>query len=285
MPRLQLESAADVFNLDDVLNKDVGVQALAGVTGLGLPEVATQWLEGAGDGARFRGKRDRPRDIDLPLYVAGQNREQLTELLDRLAIMLDGECTLRLVEDDGNDWSTKVHFVAGGNYAYGIDTNGERDLRTVITVRAGDPYWTYSRSISKKITNAGAGRGLVGKLASMKVSSSQAIGTILLENAGTAPAFPLWVVVGPGRNFAAVSAAGRGFTWTGTLAAGETLTVDTQTGAVVDNLGRNRYSELAAAPKLWSVPPGITEATASLESTTTASSITCTWRPRKRMVV
>lgn len=274
-----------MLNLDDVLNKDVGVQALAGVTGLGLPERSTQWLEGAGDGARYRGKRDRPRDIDLPIYVAGRNRAELVALLDRLSLLLDDECTLRFVEDDGGDWSTKVIHVAGGDYAYGVDTIGERDFQTVITLRAGDPYWTYSRSTSKTITNAGAGRGLIGNLANMKVSASQAIGTILLENTGTAPAFPVWTVAGPGRNFRAVAATGEGFHWTGTLAAGETLTVDTKTGSVVDHLGRNRYGELASAPRLWSVRPGTTEATASLESTTTASSITCTWRPRKRMVV
>lgn len=274
-----------MINLDDVLNKDVGVQALAGVTGLGLPEVSTQWLEGAGDGARYRGKRARPRDIDLPLYITGKTRAELVGLLDRLVIMLDGECTLRVVEDDGGDWSADVYHVAGGDFAYGIDSTGQRDLQTVVTLRAGDPYWTYSRSTSKAITNAGAGRGLIGSLASLQVSASQAIGTITLENRGTAPAFPIWTVVGPGRNFKTVSTKGESFLWTGTLAAGETLTVDTKTGTVVDQAGNNRYGELASAPRLWSIPPGMVEATASLESTTTASSITCTWRPRKRMVV
>ncbi|MEU8327306.1 phage tail family protein [Micromonospora sp. NPDC048839] len=286
MPRLVLDSATDRLDLDDVLNHDVGVQALSGVTGLGLPAVQTQWQEGAGDGGLFRGKRVPPRDIDIPIYVAGWHRSDLKARLSRLAVMLANPCTLRLVEDDGSDWSTDVVRVGGGQYTYGVDTNGETDLRTVITLRAGDPYWTYSRATSKRITNAGAGRGLVGKLASLKVASSQAIGTMALENElGDADAYPLWTVTGPGRDFRAISRSGESFHWTGVLAAGERLVIDTRSGTVRDGNGVNRYADLAAAPRLWRIPPGITEATASLDSTTTSSSITCTWRPRKWMVI
>ncbi|WP_073839550.1 phage tail domain-containing protein [Micromonospora sp. CB01531] len=267
MPRLQLESATDVLNLDDVLNKDVGVQALSGVAGLGLPQVSTQWLEGAGDGATYRGRRVLPRDIDIPIYVAAKDRLGLQGLLSRLAVMLAGEMTLRLVEADGSDWSTKVYRVGGGDYIYGVDTIGERDFQTVITLRAGDPFWTYSRASRKVIENSGAGRGLLKGLASMKVSASQAIGTITLENPGDAPAYPVWTVNGPGKDFKAYLGNGLGFHWTGTLAADETLTIDTRTGSVVDGTGANRYSAMAAAPRLWSVPPGTTTATASLENT------------------
>ena len=283
--RLQLESTTDTLNLDDILHRGAGVQVLSGVTGLGLPDVSVQWLEGAGDGAMFRGRRVLPRDIDLPLYLQAADREALKALLSRLALMLAGECVLRLVEADGTDWSTRVHRVGGGAYVYGSDTIGDTDIQLVITLRAGDPFFTSSRPSSQRISNSGAGRGLLNGLAQLRVASSQAIGTILLENLGDAPAYPVWDVVGPGRDFRAVSATGVGFHWAGSLAAGETLRVDTQRGTVTDHTGASRYADLAAAPRLWTIPPGTTQAVASLEDVDHHSSITCSWRPRKWMVI
>jgi hypothetical protein len=285
MPRLQLESSRDVFNLDDVLHRGSGVQALTGVTGLGLPLVSAQWIEGAGDGAIYRGRRVLPRVIDLPLLVQGRHRMHLKQLLDRLVVMLAGPCVLRLVEDDGTDWSTVVVRVGGGDYVYGTDTTGLTELSTVITVRAGDPFWTYSRTSRKTINNSGAGRSLLKGLATMRVASSQAIGTITLENIGTAPAYPVWDVRGPGRDFKAVAPTGERLHWTGTLTAGQSLTVDTRAGTVVDHTGANRYAQLAPAPRFWTVPPGTSTATASMEAVTSTSSITCTWRPRNWMVI
>jgi hypothetical protein len=122
-------------------------------------------------------------------------------------------------------------------------------------------------------------------LARLQVSSSQAIGTILLSNLGDAPAYPVWDIVGPGRDFKAISVTGEGFHWTGVLAPGETLRIDTQVGTVRDGRGVNRYAQLAPAPRLWSIPPGTTQATASLENVTSASSVTCSWRPRKWVVI
>ena len=285
MPRLHLESATDSFNLDDVLMRGTGVQALTGTAGLGLPPVSVQWLQGAGDGAVYRGRRVLPRDIDLPLHLLGRDREHLKSMVSRLAVMLAGECTLRLVEGDGTDWSVAVHRVGGGDYIYGQDTIGATDLSTVLTLRAGDPFFTYSRPSTKRISNSGAGRGLLKGLARLQVSSSQAIGTILLSNLGDAPAYPVWDIVGPGRDFKAISVTGEGFHWTGVLAPGETLRIDTQVGTVRDGRGVNRYAQLAPAPRLWSIPPGTTQATASLENVTSASSVTCSWRPRKWVVI
>jgi hypothetical protein len=269
--RLQLESATDVFNLDDVLMKDQGIQATTGVAGLGLPQISTQWIEGAGDGALFRGRRVLPRDIDLPLYIVAPDREGLKKLVSRLALMLAGPCILRLVEDDGSSWSTEVHRVGGGGYVYGSDTIGERDLTLILTLRAGDPFWTYSQASRKVIENSGSGRGLLNGLAQMQVSSSQAIGSITLENLGDAPAYPVWEVTGPGSNFHARSADGQEFRWNGTLDVDEKLIIDTRTGTVKDGTGANRYAQMGPAPRLWSIPPGTTTAVATLENTSSGT--------------
>lgn len=287
MPHLVLASSTDLINLDDVAGFGTGAQVLSGATGLGLPEVVAQWIEGAGDGAVYRGTRLRSRDIDLPIHLVAEDRPRLQELVARLELMLAaGEVQLRWYEDDGTYWSTQVAWQGGGSWTYGTDTTGERDLTTVVTLRAGSPYWTSSVSSSERIGSAGAGRGLLrGSLSRLSVSASQAIGSIRLNNPGTAPAYPVWKVVGPGTNFTAVSPTGETLRWTGTITAGGSITLDARKGTVVDGAGTNLYGNLAAAPKFWAVPPGVSVCTASLEGTTSASSITCTFQPRKRVVI
>jgi len=294
MPRLRLESASDAFDLNDISDSDFGVEALSGVTGLGLPPVQLQWLEGAGDGAVFRGSRIQPRDIDIPLFLRAPDRFSLQNLLSRVAKMLTSPMTLRFVEDDGSDWSLQVYRVGGGVYAYGVDTRGLDELRTIVTVRAGDPFWTYSVATQRVVGTSNAGRGLLKgttSLSKLKLSGSSASGLILMENDGDVAAYPVWQITGPiapvspNPAFVATSQTGESFTWNGTLTAGQTLTIDARTASVVDGTGANRYGDLAAAPKFWTIPPGISQATISAQGTSSGTAITATWYPRKWAVV
>ncbi|MCD2462461.1 phage tail family protein [Streptomyces sp. MBT42] len=284
MPKLLLSGGTDTLDLNEIMDKGLGYQAKAGVTGFGLPPVSVQWLEGAGDGAVYRRKRVLTRDIDIPLEILARDRTHLQDMLSRLALALAGQCTLTLLDDDGTRWTTVVHRVGGGEYAYGENTIGEREFETVITFRAGDPYWTSSEAQIRYIGGSTAGSFLTN-MVTMSISASQAIGEIQLNNSGDAEAYPIWEVTGPGTNFEAVSPAGERLAWSGTLGTNDRLIIDTRKGTVVDQTGANRYAELDAAPRFWTVKPGLSTATAQLEEIGTASKITCTWRPRKWMVI
>lgn len=284
MLKMILVSPSDVIDLTEQETTGLGMQVHAGVTGLGLPSVSTQWQEGAGDGGSFRGSRTLMRDIDLPISLLGANRTHLKQLTSRLALALAGECRLRLVDDNGTSWFALVRRVGGGEFAYGIDTIGERELATVVTLRAGDPYWTAEDSNRATIRKSTA-RGLLPKLGNLQLSNSQALGVIQLDNPGDASAYPVWRIEGPGTNFRAVSPSGEVLAWNGELIAGESLTIDTRAGTVIDGLGANRYDELAPAPRMWQVPPGAGSAVASLDDPTDESEIIATWRPRSWLVI
>jgi hypothetical protein len=284
MAKLLLENALDSLSLNGIEEEGRGVQATTGVSGLGLPPVSVQWLEGAGDGAKFRRSRTLARDIDIPLDIVGRNRDDLKKITSRLAKMLAGPCTLRLVEDDGSDWSTEVVRVGGGEYSYGNDTTGNRDVQTVITLRAGDPYWTSSVTTTQQIGGTSAGAFVSGFM-SLPVASSQAMGSITLENTGDVAAYPVWTIFGPGDNFKAISPTGETLWWKGTLAANQSLIVDTRSGTVKREDGSNQYALLAAAPRFWAIDPGTATCTASLLNITSASKITVEWKPRKWMVI
>lgn len=284
MPKLLLTSGTITLDLNEIEDKGLGYQAKTGVTGFGLPPVSVQWLEGAGDGATFRRRRVLTRDIDIPLEILARDRRHLQELVDRLALALAGPCTLTLLDDNGTRWTTEVYRTGGGEYTYGTDTRGFREFETVVTFRSPDPFWTSSEAQTRYIGGA-KGQPFLSSLAKVKVSASQAIGEIQLNNSGNADAYPIWEITGPGRNFLAVSPSGERLSWTGSLAANQRLIIDTRKGTVVDQSGTNRYNQLAEAPRFWTVKPGLSTATAQLEDISNASKITCTWRPRKWMVI
>lgn len=117
-----------------------GVQALRGLSGLGLPPVALR-AESLREGSRFRNRRVLDREIDIVLDVTADERDELKSTLMKLSWMLSDECVFRLYEDDSNAyWYTRCYLSGGGNYVYGEDTDGETEMSMVITVRSMSPY-------------------------------------------------------------------------------------------------------------------------------------------------
>ncbi|MCY0921660.1 MULTISPECIES: phage distal tail protein [Streptomyces] len=281
MTALLLESERDVLDLNGVADEGVGYQATAGATGFGLPSVAAQWLEGAGDGSRFRGRRILPRDLDIPLDIVGQNRAHLGSLISRLARVVSEDCTLALVDEQGVRWSTPVVWTGGGE----LDLDGATDVQTVISFRAPDPYFTASTVSTQSVVGDPGTRPFLSAISSMPLAASQAIGSIQLDNGGDVPAYPVWEIYGPGRDLTVTSPTGETLRWTGSLTAAEKLVVDTRAGTVIDGKGANRYSLLDSAPRFWTVPPGVSTASVRFLDTTAASRIVCSWRPRRWMVI
>lgn len=286
--KMTLEGVAGMLDLNAQHETGKGVQVHAGVVGMGLPPVAGQWLEGAGDGALYRGGRVLTRDIDLPVSILAESRTELIALQSKLAFMFSDEAKLTLVDTDSDDWYLMVRRVGGGNWVYGHDTNGEAEVHTVVTVRAGDPYWTSSLPKQAVVTASTVTEGmLLSSLATFKLAPSQAIGTILLDNSlGDAPAYPSWVIEGPGNTFRAESPTGEVLQWNGVINAGQKIVIDSRFGRVYDfDTRQNLYNLLAPAPRFWAIPPGTSRTTASLNDPGVGTKITCTWRPRKWAVV
>ncbi|MEV5136244.1 phage tail family protein [Streptomyces syringium] len=281
MTALLLETERDTLDLNGVAGTGFGYQATAGATGFGLPAVSAQWLEGAGDGSRFRGQRVLSRDLDMPLDIVGRDRAHLSALISRLARAVAQECSLVLVDDEGVRWSTPVYRTGGGE----IELVGTSDVQTVLSFRAPDPYFTASAVSTQRVGGDPGTTPFLSSLVKMPLAASQAIGEIQLDNTGDVPAYPVWEIYGPGRDLTVISPTGETLRWTGSLSSTEKLTVDTRNGTVKDGKGANRYALLDAAPRFWTVPPGISTATVRLLDTTAASRILCSWRPRRWMVI
>lgn len=280
-----LEQGSLVVPLD---GKPLGL--LAQGSGYGLPPVEVRWHEGAGDGSTYRHARIARREFaSFSVLVNGTDADDLQKNADLLARVLDptrGQTILR-VNQGSDSWWTSLVRTGGGDPIMGEETNGSSWAVYNLSLAAGDPFWTRTRASQQIVRAAGLGRGLIrpgGSLTQLRVSSGQAMGSVLLENPGTANAYPVATVVGPGTGLDLVSARGEVLRWDGQLEAGEVRVFDHRTGTVVDGSGVNRYDELGPAPRFWSIPPGSETATVSLEGASSASSVTLSWRPRRWLV-
>ncbi|MGM7422786.1 hypothetical protein [Cellulosimicrobium sp. CpK407] len=286
---LARESLGLVVDTAEYMSDEAATFLRRGLTGAGFPDVDARWFEGAGHGATYRGSRARPRELKVPLMVSGPSREAVAARLSVLARIFapsrPGDVAdmpvLRWVEPSGETWFVRVARTGRADWAWSVDTNGLTWVRTELALRAGDPFITRVRPSSFKVEVTAGGRGLLPKLARLRVSSSQAMGERDVENPGDATAYPAWEVTGPGRDFEAVSALGERLRWEGVLAPGEVVTLDTMTGTVLDDTGANRYGELAPAPRFWTVEPGTSRVSVTLADAEPGSRIICRWQPRR----
>lgn len=285
MAKLILSNATDSIDLDSIAATGYGIQATSGLTGLGMAPRTLQWTAGAGDGARFRGTRVNQRSMDIKLDFLAADRAGLKALIARMELMLADQFTVTWEEDDGSQWTSVAAYSGGFDPAYGVDTIGSRDLQTVITIQFGDPYWTSTTVQTRRLKPTVTTAEFLTDLSALIVSDSSTLGDVILENPGTAPAYPVWTVEGPCTKFIAVSPTGQTLSWTGTLAVDESVVLDTQFGTVIDDSGVNRYADLDAAPRFWAIPPGTIHASLSLLGTTVDSKVICNWRARKYMVI
>lgn len=252
--------------------------------GFGMPPVANQWFEGAGDGASFRGARVLPRVLDLELKLYARSRAEIEAMISKIARLFDPRRgPVRLVaEIDGADWFVDVRREGGGDWEQGVDTDGQTFLKTIVTVKAGDPYWTRVDQESRQIVLGGLGRGLIKStsLSKLQVSSTAAFGEVTFENTGDVDAFAIWKLEAPFSGFTLTSPDGEVLEYENAKATGF-IEVNMELGTIVDELGVDKYDGLAPTPRFWAIPEGSSTATVALPDATSVTRVTVIWAPRK----
>jgi hypothetical protein len=272
-----------------------GVQAKSKARGFGLPDVATQWFEGAGDGASFRGGRVLPRVLELTIKVYGRTpaavRDRLA-LVGRIFQLRSGPVRLSC-SIDGEPWFVLVRRTGGGDWDWDSDTDGKTFVKTVLTVQAGDPYWTREDEETRSVTPGGLSSGLLfgGSLSALKLSTTTAQGQVQIENTGDVDAFPVTTVFAPFTGFELTSPAGERIIWgtagngvAGAAKASGFVVVNHDLGTVVDELGANRYGGLGDVPRFWAVEPGLSTATITTFGAGAGTHIDMIWQPRREVM-
>ena len=227
------------------------------LTGMGIPPTSVRIDDSSRYGGVHRYSRRTVRNVDLPVTVLGTDSTDVETKLRRLAKLTQdtsGPTTLTAVRPSG-DLTLEVHYTGGAELVYGGDTGGTTWAKLLLSFQAPNPYWESATTETFTVTSGNTGRGLLPELSKLKVSSSQAIGVISVNNTSDVPVYPSFIVTGPVSDLE-VTLNGQGWKFTESVATGEQFTVDHDTATVVNTAGVNRYDILDSTPKFFSIPPG-----------------------------
>lgn len=230
-------------------------------------------------GGRFRYARHEERLATIPVVLPGptEGRDELR----RWAKALDpvkGEGTLTVVQ---GPWAGRQLVCA---YEGGLDSFSEEYPLlglTTLAFRAADPYWQDAAESSLVITTGTAVYTWFPFLP-LVLGGSDIFGAPTVTNAGDVDAWPVVTVVGPGTDLTVTNqTTGRSWSFTGTIAAGSTLIVDTRPGRKSVTLdGFNAFGRLTDTSSLWPLVPGTNRISIGFASATAGSKVTFAWRNR-----
>lgn len=226
-------------------------------TGFNIPPALVRIENSAGDGGVFRHAKRGVRTLDLPVTVIGADRGDVQTKLRRLGKLtqnVTGPLTLEARYSNGETLRLLTYYTGGAEGQWGSSA-GMIWARWTLSLQAPQPYWESAALEQFTVTRGSTGRGLLPQFSKLRISSSQAIGTVLIDNTGDVPMFPTYRIIGPITGLS-ISSNGSSFGFTDPIPAGETIFVNTETGEVTDGDGNNVYALLTPAPKLFRIPVG-----------------------------
>lgn len=236
-----------------------------GPSGLGAAPISLVTLPRARGGADLHHQQAEPKVIILPLFVEGRNHAEFLGRWRRLADAFKSTFhsgrpgRFRVGRPDGTAREILAFFQDGyeGQPAAGI----RWDL-AALTLWCPDGYW---RDPSPTPIIRSASEEPSSFLAPFPtVSSSQSLGSTVVVNPGGVLAWPVWTVTGPATEVIAVNHR-RGESWTldifahhgAALGAGETIVIETETGAVIGPDGSTWAGAVDwTTSVLWPLDPG-----------------------------
>jgi hypothetical protein len=175
-----------------------------------------------------------------------------------------------------------MHYTGGAESQWGASA-GITWSTWLMSFQAPLPFWESNTEQAFSVTSANRGRGLLPQLSKLRVTNSENLGTVTVESDADVNVFPTWVIEGPITNLV-ISSGSQSFGFNTTINAGETITVDTEFGTVVNQEGANVYSILNPAPKLFPFEPGTTTIDVDGTDVTDETFIRCTYALRFEVV-
>lgn len=227
-------------------------------SGFGVPPVAHRFIEGAGPGGIRRNTRTQMRPFDVGLIFLGDSRTHLDTLVRDFAKKvrkIDPAPKFVARYASGEIYELPFLYQSGLEINYKSEVYADRIFKPVMSLIAPDPYWVAQQA-TQYVLSTGATRSFLPKMGYMRISQSQVIGTMSINNPGDVEAYPTWEIVGPVTSGTSFTLGGITFSYNAAITTGHSVVIDTDAGTAVYDGVTNVYSNLSAAPKLFPIPAG-----------------------------
>lgn len=215
----------------------------------------------AQDGSRLREVRVRPREVALPIDVMVADTAALRVLMRTLVRKFSpqrGDGRLRVLSADGTTRELWCRYRQGLELSEAFEA-GLGMQRTVVVLRAVDPFWYDLTPTAATFTSAAPVNFLGDPFLPIKLSSDSILGEQTVTNDGDVIAWPVWTVQGPATSVVLTNVTtGQVIDLPVALTNVQSVTIDTRPffKTVRRNDGTNLYGSLTAASSLWALGSG-----------------------------
>ena len=281
--------AADgtVYDLNAVSGANTATtgQHLAGKRGRFAPPVTARYEPIAGaNGQRLVDVRLDGREVTIPFAVVATSAATCRAAVNAWARRLDptaGDGALR-VNDSSPARELVCRYVGGLEGAETWEDRGLYSYRAMLILRSEDPYWQAltTSSVAYSYTT-GTGTAWFPIFPLRLAAGAELAAGSGVDNTGDVDVWPTITATGPFTSLTLRSVTfGRSITVTTTVAAGQTLTIDTAPRTrTVDLAGVNAWADLTTR-EWWPLAPGVNDITVSADNATGTTSVVLSWLPR-----
>jgi hypothetical protein len=268
---------------DEVAGYRVVANGTRGLRSVGYEVMASRF---AGmDGARVDAISVPPGEPTVALRIRANGVEDLRNKVRGLVRAMrprSGLGSLVWTIEDGRSRRLQCYCVGGMEGDESTDsTLYGHWWRTVLKFYAPDPWWTGD----EQRIDVGLGAGSTFfPIPPINLSASTVQGRFVIDLSDSdAPTFPVWTVTGPGSALVLRNeTSGRDITVSVSLAAGETVVIDTRPDrqSVRRGDGTNLMGAVTSDPALWPLLDGVNVVSVALAGATGDSRIFGTFQPR-----
>lgn len=255
-----------------------GRRVLDGVRGLGVPPVELVTEDSPLlDGTTVHAVHAPPRTLFLPMLLFGADRAAYRARVAALEAAMDpaaGDGQLELMEHDGSRRRIRCRYTGGMEGEETKDARGNSWWRFGVNLFAADPFW-FAPDLLTLTWSYGTPTNFF-PFFPLVLTPSALLGSATVSYPGTAPGWPTWRITAPGSSVTITNSdTGEAITLTGSIPAGQTLTIVTKPGQQSIRLanGTDWWPNLVDGSVLWQVKPGTTNINLSLTGASTGSSV------------
>lgn len=237
-------------------------------------------------GSHIRTVKTKPTEIAVPVFVEGEDYGDMRTVLRSLSKALnpeDGDGELSCLDWEGNTRTLLSRY--NGGLSLAEDKSGGKNgiIATLIMRATQEPYW-LGEPIEDTIDQGSGDPGSFFPIFPMRFANSTIFGNnVQINNPGDVAAYPIWTAVGPGEDLVIRDeATGRGIALDYTLAAGESLVVDSRPymQSITKNDGTRLRQHVTERAYFFGFQPEYNNFTIEFANTSAASSVGYSFRPR-----
>lgn len=235
-------------------------------------------------GKRLRHVKVDARDVDLPIYIDGDNEMELKNkirYLMKIMNPLKGDGKFKVISPDGSQREIVCRYSGGLDLSERKNNKIGNLQMAILIFRAFDPYW-YDTNTKVHTFTLGDSAGWF-PFFPLRLSSSTVFADITIENTGDVETWPEWIITGPGdsivlRNLSTSEVLELNVD----LGLGESITIDTRPfhKTILRNNGVNDYASSSEDSSLWALQEGTNSIRIEMANSTEDSSIQLSYKNR-----